>query len=66
MTLPLIRRQARRTGRVVLSVRDHWRVDATGVIRREVLVREPSGELRRGYLPDEHPALVSFLARAAA
>jgi hypothetical protein len=37
-----------------------------GEFRREVLVREPDGELAVRYLPDDHPALVRYLDRAAA
>lgn len=62
MTAPLLRlRRAPRPRPVIVSVSNYWRV-AEG---RQVLVRQPSGELVTAYVPDAHPALVRFLERAA-
>jgi hypothetical protein len=59
-----ILRRRRPAARVLVSVSDHWRLvgERTG---RQVLVRLPGGQLVVDYVPDEHPALVRFLARAA-
>lgn len=47
-----------------MSVSDYWRRDSAGVFCREVLVLI-DGRPRVSWLPDEHPALVRFLERAA-
>lgn len=66
MTLSLLsRRPARRPRRRILEVRNYWRIVA-GEPAREVVVRDYDGQIRRTFLPDEHPALVAFLERAAA
>lgn len=64
MTLPLLsrRRVATRPRRRILDVTNHWRVDGP-VPLREVVVQEYDGRVRRTYLPDAHPALVSYLER---
>lgn len=49
--------------RRIVSVGNRWQVTPEGN-RREVTVREPDGRLVTAYLPDAHPALVSFLERA--
>jgi hypothetical protein len=66
MTLPLLsRRPASRPRRRILEARDSWRLVA-GEWCREIVVRDYDGQLRRTWLPDNHPALVAFLERAAA
>jgi hypothetical protein len=65
MTLPLFsRKPTRRPRRRIVAVRDYWRV-VDGQPAREVVVRDYDGQVRRTYLPDEHPALVAFIERAA-
>lgn len=49
----------------IVAVTQYWRVTDEGALRG-VLVRNPDGTLTRWYLADSHPALVRFLARAAA
>jgi hypothetical protein len=67
MTLPILfrRQPSPRPRRCIVDVTNHWRITPEGY-RREVLVREPDGELATRYLADDHPALVRFLDRAAA
>jgi hypothetical protein len=68
MTVPLFSRRstvARKPRRRIVDVRDSWRLVA-GEWAREVVVRDYDGQLRRTWLPDVHPALVSYLERAAA
>jgi hypothetical protein len=65
MTLPLFsRRPASRPRRRILSAGTYWRF-VDGQPHREVTIRDYDGQVRRTYLPDEHPALVAFLERAA-
>lgn len=59
-----LRRRRPRPRRVIVSVSDHWKLDAAGVWCREVVV-DVDGRPRVVFLPDEHPALVRFLDRAA-
>jgi len=49
----------------IVSVSNHWRV-AGPEQGRQVLVRDWDGNLQTIYVPDDHPALVRFLDRAAA
>jgi hypothetical protein len=49
----------------IVEVTNHWRVSPEGY-RREVLAAWPDGSTVVRYLPDAHPALVRYLARAAA
>lgn len=58
------RRPATKPRRRILSVSNYWRTDGP-VPLREVVIRDYDGRTRRTYLPDAHPALVSFLERAA-
>jgi hypothetical protein len=62
----LSRRPASRPRRRIIEARNHWRVVDAGQFTREVLIRDYDGQVRRTYLPDEHPALVRFLERAEA
>jgi hypothetical protein len=65
MTLPLFGRRPRvatRPRRRILDVTNHWNV-AGPVPLREVLVHDYDGRRRRIYLPDEHPAVVAWIAR---
>ena len=63
MTTPFRRRP--KHGRRIVAVSDHWRV-AGATYRRQVTVLRPDGALVPVLLPDDHPALVAFLERAAA
>lgn len=65
MTLPLLRRKAPAARRRIVAVTNSWKV-AGPEQGRLVLVREPDGVVVERVLPDEHPALVRYLARAAA
>jgi hypothetical protein len=58
------RRRPATPQRYLVSVSDRWAL-VGGQFRREVLVRQPGGPLVVEHLADEHPALVSFLDRAA-
>ena len=51
--------------RVIVAASNHWKVTDAGY-RRGITVREPSGALSTVYVPEDHPALVAFLADAAA
>lgn len=63
MTAFLSRRRSSAARKRIVAVADHWRVTPEGP-RREVVV-QADGVLRTVYLPDEHPALVRYLERAA-
>lgn len=56
------RRPATKPRRRILSVSNYWRCEGP-VPLREVLVLDYDGQRRRVYLPDEHPALVSYFER---
>jgi hypothetical protein len=62
--LSLRRKPAARPRRRILAARDSWRLVADKWCR-EIVVRDYDGQVRRTYMPDEHPALVAFLERAA-
>jgi hypothetical protein len=64
MTLPLFsrRRVATRPRRRILDVTNYWHTDGP-VPLREVVVRDYDGAVRRTYLPDAHPAIVSWFER---
>jgi hypothetical protein len=66
MTAFLSRRQpASRPRRRILEVTNTWHVGGVEPLRL-VVVRDYDGQTRRTWMPDEHPALVAFLDRAAA
>jgi hypothetical protein len=65
MSIHPFRRRRPATGRPrIVSVSDHWRL-AGADAGRQVVVELPGGQRVVHYLPDEHPALVRFIARAA-
>jgi hypothetical protein len=63
--LHMRRKPAAKRRRVLVDVTNHWHVGGDQPLR-EVVVRDYDGQVRRTYLPDEHPALVSWLAERAA
>jgi hypothetical protein len=64
LPLPFRRVSPPRPRRRIVAVGNYWRT-AGPETGREVLVREPGGQLVTRFLPDDHPALVRFLERAA-
>jgi len=62
MTTPFRRRPKPRPR--IVQVSSYWRT-AGPEQGRQVLVELPAGDRVTTYLPDDHPALVRFLERAA-
>ncbi len=50
----------------IVAVSDRWERTEVGTFARVVTVALPDGSLIEGTVADDHPALLAFLARAAA